>query len=190
VDREAVLWGAHQPALFGELHKVEKDGWLLGGAPSPDDSRSCRSAPSCLGRGNDGGKKIEGIKIHLVVDKYGFPLAIAVSPANVHDIRGIVPVLDLLAGRSWGTALGDVGHRGHRLSKAGQALSFNLEPSAGGDGKTFIPDGIRWVVEHSSCMSHYRRLTALSNGPRSTSTPSFRSPSSPSSLAASGAPYD
>src|SRR3954468_13918050 len=28
--------GAHQPALFGELHKVEKDGWLLGGAPSPD----------------------------------------------------------------------------------------------------------------------------------------------------------
>src|SRR4051812_32725992 len=48
------------------------------------DSRSCRSAPSCFGRGFDGGKKIKGIKIHLAVDKYGFPLAIHVSPANVH----------------------------------------------------------------------------------------------------------
>jgi hypothetical protein len=29
------------------------------------DSRSCRSAPTCFGRGFDGGKKIKGIKIHL-----------------------------------------------------------------------------------------------------------------------------
>jgi hypothetical protein len=41
--------------------------------------RSCRSAPSCFARGFDGGKKIKGIKIHLAVDKYGFPLAINVS---------------------------------------------------------------------------------------------------------------
>src|SRR3954465_16058566 len=32
------------------------------------DSRSCRSAPTCFGRGFDGGKKIKGIKIHLAVD--------------------------------------------------------------------------------------------------------------------------
>jgi hypothetical protein len=48
------------------------------------DSRSCRSAPTCFGCGFDGGKKIKGIKIHLAVDKYGFPLAITVSPANRH----------------------------------------------------------------------------------------------------------
>ena len=41
------------------------------------DSRSCQSAPSCFTRGFDGGKKIKGIKIHLAVDKYGFPLGIA-----------------------------------------------------------------------------------------------------------------
>ncbi len=57
------------------------------------DSSSCRSAPTCFGRGFDGGKKIKGIKIHLAVDKYGFPLAINVSPANIHDSKGIVPVL-------------------------------------------------------------------------------------------------
>jgi hypothetical protein len=63
------------------------------------DSRSCRSAPSCVTRGIDGGKKIRGVKIHLAVDKYGFALAIDVSPANVHDSKGIVPVLQQLAGR-------------------------------------------------------------------------------------------
>jgi transposase len=48
------------------------------------DSRSCKSAPSCFTRGFDGGKKIQGVKIHLGVDKHGIPLAIDVSPANVH----------------------------------------------------------------------------------------------------------
>jgi hypothetical protein len=32
------------------------------------NSRSCRSAPSCFGRGFDGGKKINGVKVHLGVD--------------------------------------------------------------------------------------------------------------------------
>ena len=102
------------------------------------DSRSCRSAPTCFGRGFDGGKKIKGIKIHLAVDKYGFPLAINVSPANRHDSKGIVPVLHQLAGFK-GTALGDLSYRGQRL--AGEALGITIQPSA--DGGTFIPEGIR-----------------------------------------------
>jgi hypothetical protein len=127
------------------------------------DSRSCRSAPSCVTRGIDGGKKIRGVKIHLAVDKYGFALAINVSPANVHDSKGIVPVLQQLAGRGFqGTALGDLSYRGQRLSKAGQALGITIEPSAGGHGGTFIPDGIRWVVERSfSWLARYRRLNTI-----------------------------
>jgi transposase len=127
------------------------------------DSRSCRSAPSCFGRGIDGGKKIKGIKIHLAVDKYGFPLAIDVSPANVHDSRGIVPVLRHLAGRGFrGTALGDLSYRGQRLSRTSRALGITIEPSAGGQGGTFIPDGIGWVVERSfSWISRYRRLNTV-----------------------------
>ncbi len=54
------------------------------------DSRTCPSAPSCFARGVDGGKKIRGIKIHLGVEKYGIPLAIDASPANMHDTKGIV----------------------------------------------------------------------------------------------------
>src|SRR5689334_22351088 len=71
---------------------------------------SCRSAPSCFERGFDGGKKINGVKVHLGVEKHGIPLAIDVSPANTHDTKGIVPVLRELAGQGFrGSALGDLG---------------------------------------------------------------------------------
>ena len=127
------------------------------------DSRSCQSAPTCFTRSFDGGKKIKGIKIHLAVDKYGFPLAIDVSPANRHDSKGIVPVLHQLASRGFkGTALGDLSYRGQRLSKAGEALGITIQPSASGHGGTFIPEGIRWVVERSlGWISRYRRLNTI-----------------------------
>jgi transposase len=136
---------------------------VCGDKPVPSaviiDSRSCHSAPSCFARGFDGGKKIKGIKIHLAVDKYGFPLAINVSPANVHDSKGIVPVLHQLAGFK-GTALGDLSYRGQRLSKVGEPLGITIQPSAGGHGGTFIPEGIR--VERSlAWVSRYRRLNTI-----------------------------
>jgi hypothetical protein len=63
------------------------------------------------------------------VDKYGFPLAINVSPANVHDSKGIVPVLHQLAGFR-GAALGDLSYRGERLSKRRSASPSNPAPTA------------------------------------------------------------
>jgi len=138
-----------------------------GDTPEPSavilDSRSCQSAPTCFGRGMDGGKKVKGIKFHVAVDKYGFPLAIDISPANVHDSKGIIPVLRQLAGRGFqGSALADLSYRGQRLSKTGQALGMTLEPSAGGHHGTFIPEGIRWVVERSfSWLARYRRVNTI-----------------------------
>jgi len=121
------------------------------------DSRSCQSAPTCFTRGFDGGKKIKGIKIHLAVDKYGFPLAIKVSPANRHDSKGIVPVLHQLAGFK-GTAPGRSQLPG--AAAVQEALGITLQPSAGGHGGTFIPEGIR--VERSlGWISRYRRLNTI-----------------------------
>jgi transposase len=144
------------------------------------DRRSCRSAPSCFDRGIDGGKKIKGVKIHVAVDKYGFPLGIDVSPANRHDTKGIVPVLRQLAdGGFQGTALGDLGYRGERLAKASEALGITVEaiPSSGystgcaggtlaslarGRDGRFVPAGICWVVERSfAWLSCYRRLNII-----------------------------
>jgi transposase len=124
------------------------------------DSRSCRSAPSCFTRGIDGGKKIRGVKIQVAVDKHGIPLAIDVAPANTHDTKGIVPVLRELAGQGFrGPALSDLGYRGKRLARIGEALGITVKPVARGRDGKFLPAGICWVVERSfAWLSHYRRL--------------------------------
>jgi hypothetical protein len=44
------------------------------------DSRSCQSAPTCFGRGFDGGKRIKGIKIHLAVNTRRAAKLITASP--------------------------------------------------------------------------------------------------------------
>jgi transposase len=151
--------------LLGRLHRDWRR--ACGDAPEPSavviDSRSCRSAPSCFDRGIDGGKKIKGVKIHVAVDKYGFPLGIDVSPANRHDTKGIVPVLRQLAdGGFQGTALGDLGYRGERLAKAGEALGITVEAIPRGRDGGFVPAGICWVVERSfAWLSCYRRLNTI-----------------------------
>ena len=96
--------------------------WCLacGDAPEPSavviDSRSCRSAPSGLARGIDGGKTIRGVKIQRAVETHGLPLAIDVVPANRHDTKAIMPGLRELAGGGFqGPAFGDLGDRGKRL---------------------------------------------------------------------------
>jgi hypothetical protein len=59
------------------------------------------------------------------VDKYGFPLAINVSPANVHDGKGIVPVLHQLAGHGFkGAALGDLSYRGQHVARQSKPCSL------------------------------------------------------------------
>ena len=109
------------------------------------------------------GEFANGIVLWRDPNKYGFPLAINVSPANRHDSKGIVPVLHQLAGRGFkGTALGDLSYRGERLSKVGEPLGITIQPSAGGHGGSFIPEGIRWVVERSLArVSRYRRLNIV-----------------------------
>lgn len=151
--------------LLGRLRRT----WRLacGDAAEPSavviDSRSCPSAPSCFARGVDGRKKIRGIKIQLAVEKYGLPLAIDASPANVHDTQGIVPVLRQLAEQGFqGPAIGDLGYRGKRLAKAGDGLGITIQPIVRGRNGVFIPTEIAWVVERSfSWLSRYRRLNTI-----------------------------
>jgi hypothetical protein len=46
--------------------------------------------------------------------------------------------------------------------RAEEALGITVEPSAGGHGGTFIPEGTRWVVERSlAWVSRYRRLNTI-----------------------------
>lgn len=138
-----------------------------GDTPEPSaliiDSRSCRSSPTCGERGIDGGKKIKGVKIHLAVDKHGFPRSIKISTANVHDTVGILPVIDDLARQKFsGPLLGDLGYRGEKLAAAAEAKGMSVLSVVSGAGKQFLPVGSRWVVERSfAWLSRYRRLNTV-----------------------------
>jgi len=139
-----------------------------GDTPMPSalciDSRSVRSAPTCGFCGIDGGKNVKGVKFHIAADKHGSVFAVEVTPANVHDTKGIVPVLEDLAELGFsGGALGDLGYRGEPLAAAARALGLNgVDAVAGGRGGVFVPAGIRWTVERSfAWASFYRRLNVI-----------------------------
>jgi transposase len=58
--------------------------------------------------------------------------------------------------------MGDLGYRGKRLAKAGQALGITVEAIARGRHGQFVPAGICWVVERSfAWLSRYRRLNTI-----------------------------
>jgi len=139
-----------------------------GDTPMPSaiciDSRSCRSAPSCGFRGIDGGKRVKGVKFHVGADKHGSVFSVDVSPANVHDTKGIVPVVEDLAELGFvGGALGDLGYRGEELDKIAKAVGLaGIDAVAGGRNGVFVPAGIRWVVERTfAWASFYRRLNVI-----------------------------
>ena len=46
-------------------------------------------------KGYDGGKKISGIKLHIVVDTLGLPHALLVTPANVGDRSGAEDMISM-----------------------------------------------------------------------------------------------
>lgn len=143
--------------------------WRLacGDTPAPSavvmDSRSCRSAPTCGKRGVDGGKKVKGITINIVVDKHGFPLGIHISTANTHDTVGIGPALTEIAAAGFqGAALGDSSYQGKPLADAGQGLGIDIKTKICGIKGQFVPTEIRWVVERSfAWLSRYRRLNTI-----------------------------
>jgi putative transposase len=139
----------------------------LGLAPYPAtgiiDSQSVRSAIPHSVKGIDGHKKIKGIKRHLCVDSNGYFICVNVTTANVHDTRGICPVIaELMANiPSVKVLKGDKGYSDHFADTLRSAASMELKTVKSNFGTTeFIPMEGRWVVERSfSWLENYRRLT-------------------------------
>jgi transposase len=128
------------------------------------DSRSQRSAPSCWMRGIDGGKLVKGVKLHAICDKHGSLLDLELTPANVDDRAGSLPMLPRLAQLGFqGDLLGDSSFKGAPFAQA--ALDYDIHvsvcPGATPDGR-FLPVGIRWVIERLfAWLSRYRRLNIV-----------------------------
>ena len=134
--------------------------------PEPDvaviDSRSLRSGLPHSEKGIDGNKRIKGIKEHLATDNNGYPLALHVTTANVHDSKAAYPLIARLI-THWSeisVAKADKGYAGQLSRVLSQTGSVSLECVKSNFGTSeFLPIDGRWVVERTfSWLENYRRL--------------------------------
>jgi hypothetical protein len=58
------------------------------------DAQSVKNTDTAALEGDDAGKKVCGIKRHIVVDRQGFPHAVAVTTAEVTDHKGALPAMN------------------------------------------------------------------------------------------------
>jgi putative transposase len=171
VYRYFAAWGANgilrhlQARLVANVRQTE------GRSKHPSivvvDSQSVKTSKMGGLRGYDGGKRVKGRKRHIAVDSLGLLLAVSVTPANVHDLRGGKRVLGhvakLIKGRPLRTVYADGGYNGEPFRTwVRDTFSAKVEIAANLalKFKEFVPVSQRWVVERTfAWLSDYRRLT-------------------------------
>jgi len=139
-----------------------------GREPSPSiaciDSQTVKGSEVGGQRGYDGGKKIRGVKRHIVVDTLGLLLVVAVSAASADDGTYAPEVLRRLTAEQTvrlKEVRADGKYRNHSLdayledSRAGYRIVLVERPD-GSTGWVRLPK--RWVVERSfAWLGRYRR---------------------------------
>jgi len=124
------------------------------------DAQSVKTTETAGLRGYDGGKKINGVKRHLLVDTDGRLLEATVTTADIHDSKGAVPLMRQ-SRASWpklGMVFADAGYRGKTVAAAvpGLAVTIVTGPK---NQNGFIVQKRRWVVERTiAWINRNRRL--------------------------------
>jgi len=111
-----------------------------------------QNADTARKKGYDAGKKVSGIKRHLVVDSQGLPHAVLVTTADVTDRAGALTMiglnLDTLSGVK--TYLVDGGYSGEPFAQAVKDLcGAEVEVAKRNELHTFAVLPKRWVVERT-----------------------------------------
>ncbi|MCM1472006.1 MAG: IS5 family transposase [Bacteroides sp.] len=126
------------------------------------DSQSSRSELSRSQKGIDGNKKIKGIKRHIAVDSNGFPLAVTVTEANVHDSKAAYSLLEKTCDNfpTVVSVKADNGYRGKLAEAMKRAMNVEVRCIKSNYGiSEFVPLEGRWVVERTiSWLDNFRRL--------------------------------
>ncbi len=126
------------------------------------DAQSVKNTESAENKGYDAGKKISGIKRHLIVDTNGLPHAIVVTTADVTDRDGAIQAVQANKQHLSRVKklLADGGYTGKPFAeKVKKVLKAETEIAKRNNLKTFKVIPKRWVVERSfSWLEKCRRL--------------------------------
>ncbi len=126
------------------------------------DAQSIQNACTAEEKGYDAGKKVSGIKHHLVVDTQGLPHALIVTTANISDRDGALEMValnldNLSAVKKF---LVDGGYSGEKFADAIKHLcGAEVEVVKRNELHKFVVLPKRWVVERAfGWLDHCRRL--------------------------------
>jgi putative transposase len=114
------------------------------------DAQSVRCGPQAGPRGTDGGKRVHGRKRHVLTCSFGLLLAVLVSAANLHDSRGLAPLLDRAAAAGWTLTriLLDGAYAGQPAADTAARHGLMVQIAATPADRTgFTPIPLRWRVE-------------------------------------------
>ena len=116
------------------------------------DAQSVKSTlVSSEDKGFDAGKKIKGIKRHIIVDTLGLILAVVIQSASVQDRDGAISVIDKLV-ESWKKIIkifADSGYRGKLIGCVKNRFKIELEIIKRDELQTFKILPKRWIVERT-----------------------------------------
>ena len=117
------------------------------------DAQSVQNADTAEESGYDAGKKISGIKRHIIVDTMGLPHAIFITTANVTDRNGAIEMIGLnLDNLSYVRKfLVDGGYSGEKFAGSVKDLLCNadVEVVKRNELHKFVVLPMRWIVERS-----------------------------------------
>jgi putative transposase len=102
-------------------------------------------------RGYDAGKKIKGIKRHMIVDTQGHILAIQIQSASVQDRDGATEVVEKMYD-SWKKIkklYADGGYRGKLIPAVKEKFNIEMEIVKTKDLPTFKVLPKRWIIERT-----------------------------------------
>lgn len=126
------------------------------------DSQSVKNTDTAKNKGYDAGKKVSGIKRHLVVDSQGLPHGMLVTTANRTDRQGALDVIrqNQATLKQVEVVLVDGGYTGKAFSSAIQDLiGARVEVAKRSELHKFAVIPQRWVVERSfAWLEKCRRL--------------------------------
>ncbi|WP_425382380.1 IS5 family transposase [Spiroplasma endosymbiont of Melieria omissa] len=126
------------------------------------DSQSVKNTDTTENKGYDAGKKISGIKRHIIVDSQGLPHAIYITTAEKTDRNSAIIMIEnekenLSAVQK---IIVDAGYTGEKFaSEIKTIINANVEIIKRNELHTFVVLPKRWIVERSfAWLEKYRRL--------------------------------